>query len=55
MWESRNHPSYTCLFPAEKAYFCQDRFYWRMSFRNEVGQVDEVGYVTFDLLQCPEA
>ncbi|XP_039719662.1 matrix metalloproteinase-9 [Pteropus medius] len=39
----------------EKAYFCQDRFYWRMSFRNEVGQVDEVGYVTFDLLQCPEA
>ncbi|ELK04255.1 Matrix metalloproteinase-9 [Pteropus alecto] len=39
----------------EKAYFCQDRFYWRMSFQNEVGQVDEVGYVTFDLLQCPEA
>ncbi|XP_016007832.2 matrix metalloproteinase-9 [Rousettus aegyptiacus] len=39
----------------EKAYFCQDRFYWRMSFQNEVGQVDEVGYVTFDLLQCSEA
>eukprot|EP00069_Balaena_mysticetus_P009528 bmy_06251T0 len=38
----------------EKAYFCQDRFYWRVSSRNEVNQVDYVGYVTFDLLQCPE-
>ncbi|XP_006839297.1 PREDICTED: matrix metalloproteinase-9 [Chrysochloris asiatica] len=38
----------------EKAYFCQDHFYWRVSFRNEVNQVDEVGYVTIDLLQCPE-
>ncbi|EHB05312.1 Matrix metalloproteinase-9 [Heterocephalus glaber] len=38
----------------EKAYFCQDRFYWRVSFRNEMNQVDEVGYVTYDILQCPE-
>ncbi|KAM7125020.1 matrix metalloproteinase-9 [Molossus nigricans] len=38
----------------EKAYFCQDRFYWRVTFQNEVNQVDEVGYVTFDLLKCPE-
>ncbi|KAM6147698.1 matrix metalloproteinase-9 [Erethizon dorsatum] len=37
----------------EKAYFCQDRFYWRVSFRNEVNQVDEVGYVTYNLLRCP--
>ena len=54
MWEIWNHPSCTCLFPAEKAYFCQDRFYWRVSFQDEVNQVDEVGYVTFDILQCPE-
>ncbi|XP_036900080.1 matrix metalloproteinase-9 isoform X2 [Sturnira hondurensis] len=38
----------------EKAYFCQDRFYWRVSFQDEANQVDEVGYVTFDVLQCPE-
>ncbi|XP_059978922.1 matrix metalloproteinase-9 [Lagenorhynchus albirostris] len=38
----------------EKAYFCQDRFYWRVSSQYEVNQVDYVGYVTFDLLQCPE-
>ncbi|XP_008157169.2 matrix metalloproteinase-9 [Eptesicus fuscus] len=38
----------------DKAYFCQDRFYWRVNFQNEVNQVDEVGYVTYDLLQCPE-
>ncbi|KAM5220695.1 matrix metalloproteinase-9 [Hipposideros larvatus] len=38
----------------DKAYFCQDRFYWRVNTRNEVNQVDEVGYVTFDILQCPE-
>ncbi|XP_048203443.1 matrix metalloproteinase-9 [Perognathus longimembris pacificus] len=38
----------------EKAYFCQDRFFWRVSSRNEVNQVDQVGYVTFDILQCPE-
>ncbi|KAF6284549.1 matrix metallopeptidase 9 [Rhinolophus ferrumequinum] len=39
----------------EKAYFCQERFYWRVNFRNEMNQVDEVGYVTYDILQCPEA
>ncbi|KAF5917467.1 matrix metalloproteinase-9 [Diceros bicornis minor] len=38
----------------EKAYFCQDSYYWRVSSRDEVNQVDQVGYVTFDLLQCPE-
>ncbi|XP_020023644.1 matrix metalloproteinase-9 isoform X1 [Castor canadensis] len=38
----------------EKAYFCEDRFYWRVSSRNEVNQVDQVGYVTFDILGCPE-
>ncbi|EGV97682.1 matrix metalloproteinase-9 [Cricetulus griseus] len=38
----------------DKAYFCQDRFYWRVSFRDEVNQVDQVGYVTYDFLQCPE-
>ncbi|NP_001104772.1 matrix metalloproteinase-9 precursor [Equus caballus] len=38
----------------EKAYFSQDRFYWRVSSRNEMNQVDQVGYVSFDLLQCPE-
>ncbi|XP_003467841.2 matrix metalloproteinase-9 [Cavia porcellus] len=36
-----------------KVYFCQDRFYWRVSFWNEVNQVDEVGYVTYDILRCP--
>lgn len=49
-----DHPSCTCLSLAEKAYFSQDRFYWRVSSRNEVNQVDQVGYVSFDLLQCPE-
>ncbi|XP_058143139.1 matrix metalloproteinase-9 [Dasypus novemcinctus] len=39
----------------EKAYFCQDRFFWRVSSWNEVNQVDQVGYVSFDILQCPEA
>ncbi|XP_054996026.1 matrix metalloproteinase-9 [Sorex araneus] len=34
-----------------KAYFCQDRFFWRV---NDVNQVDLVGYVTIDLLRCPE-
>ncbi|KAF7462054.1 Hypothetical predicted protein [Marmota monax] len=38
----------------EKAYFCQDRFFWRVSSKKEVNQVDQVGYVTYDLLQCPE-
>ncbi|KAF3824953.1 hypothetical protein GH733_010287 [Mirounga leonina] len=37
-----------------KAYFCQDCFYWRVNSQNEVNQVDEVGYVTFDFLQCPK-
>lgn len=39
---------------AGKAHFCQDRFYWRVNSRNEVNQVDEVGYVTYDFLRCPE-
>ncbi|XP_037357397.1 matrix metalloproteinase-9-like, partial [Talpa occidentalis] len=38
----------------EKAYFCQDRFFWRVSSRQEVNQVDKVGYVSFDILHCPE-
>ncbi|CAH6776785.1 matrix metalloproteinase-9 isoform X1 [Phodopus roborovskii] len=38
----------------DKAYFCQDQFFWRVSFREEVNQVDLVGYVTYDFLQCPE-
>lgn len=47
-------PSLACLSPAENAYFCQDRFFWRVRSQNEVYQVDQVGYVTFDILQCPE-
>lgn len=54
MWEGWIHLSWACLSPAEKAYFCQARFFWRVSSRNEVNQVDYVGYVTFDLLKCPE-
>ncbi|KAM6164610.1 matrix metalloproteinase-9 [Rhynchocyon petersi] len=38
----------------DKAYFCQESFFWRVSSRNTVNQVDQVGYVTVDLLQCPE-
>uniref|UniRef100_A0A8C5KD64 Matrix metalloproteinase-9 n=1 Tax=Jaculus jaculus TaxID=51337 RepID=A0A8C5KD64_JACJA len=38
----------------DKAYFCQDRFFWRVSFWNEVNQVDQVGYVTYDILKCSE-
>ncbi|KAM4692050.1 matrix metalloproteinase-9 [Rhinophrynus dorsalis] len=34
-----------------KYYFCQDRFFWRMTWRK---QVDKVGYVKYDLLHCPE-
>ncbi|XP_053578028.1 matrix metalloproteinase-9 [Bombina bombina] len=34
-----------------KYYFCQDRFFWRMTWRK---QVDKVGYVKYDLLNCPE-
>ncbi|XP_030067918.1 matrix metalloproteinase-9 [Microcaecilia unicolor] len=35
----------------DKYYFCQDRFYWRMTSRR---QVDQVGYTKYDLLNCPE-
>ncbi|XP_053309735.1 matrix metalloproteinase-9 [Spea bombifrons] len=34
-----------------KYYFCQDRFFWRMTWRK---QVEKVGYVKYDLLHCPE-
>ncbi|XP_063315236.1 matrix metalloproteinase-9 [Pelobates fuscus] len=34
-----------------KYHFCQDRFFWRMTWRK---QVDKVGYVKYDLLRCPE-
>ncbi|XP_006002447.1 matrix metalloproteinase-9 [Latimeria chalumnae] len=34
-----------------KFYFCQDRFYWRMTSRR---QVDRVGYVKYDILKCRE-
>ncbi|XP_007533116.1 matrix metalloproteinase-9 [Erinaceus europaeus] len=37
-----------------KAYFCQNRFYWRVNSQHEVNQVDQVGYVTLDILKCPE-
>ena len=47
-------PLWYLPFPAGKAHFCQDRFYWRVNSQNDVNQVDEVGYVTFDFLQCPE-
>lgn len=32
-------------------YFCRQSFYWRMNSRR---QVDRVGYVKYDLLQCPD-
>lgn len=32
-------------------YFCRQSFYWRMNSRK---QVDRVGYVKYDLLQCPD-
>ncbi|KAL1020821.1 hypothetical protein UPYG_G00005160 [Umbra pygmaea] len=31
------------------SYFCRERFYWRMNSRK---QVDRVGYVKYDILQC---
>ncbi|CAM5152186.1 unnamed protein product [Eretmochelys imbricata] len=34
-----------------KYHFCQDRFYWRMTPRY---QVEQVGYVKYDILNCPE-
>ncbi|XP_005363192.1 matrix metalloproteinase-9 [Microtus ochrogaster] len=36
----------------DKAYFCHDKFYWRVSFEGAVNHVDQVGYVTYDILQC---
>ncbi|XP_068996462.1 matrix metalloproteinase-9 [Embiotoca jacksoni] len=33
-------------------YFCRDRFYWRMNSRR---QVDRVGYVKYDLLNCSDS
>ncbi|KAK7827803.1 hypothetical protein U0070_019627, partial [Myodes glareolus] len=36
----------------DKAYFCYDRFYWRVSFEGAMNQVDQVGYVTYNILQC---
>lgn len=35
----------------DKYHFCRDSFYWRMTPRY---QVDRVGYVKYDLLQCPQ-
>lgn len=41
-----------CLPPRpDKYHFCQGTFYWRMTPRY---QVDRVGYVKYDLLQCPQ-
>ncbi|XP_074067316.1 matrix metalloproteinase-9 [Macrotis lagotis] len=37
-----------------KSYFCQDRFFWRVIHQDQVNKVDRVGYVTYDLLHCPE-
>ncbi|KAJ8017198.1 hypothetical protein DPEC_G00015320 [Dallia pectoralis] len=33
-------------------YFCQDRFYWRMTSKR---QVDRVGYVKYDILKCSDS
>lgn len=35
----------------DKYYFCHGSFYWRMTPRY---QVDRVGYVKYDILQCPQ-
>ncbi|XP_049672998.1 matrix metalloproteinase-9 [Accipiter gentilis] len=35
----------------DKYHFCQGSFYWRMTPRY---QVDRVGYVKYDILQCPQ-
>ncbi|XP_021272677.1 matrix metalloproteinase-9 [Numida meleagris] len=35
----------------DKYHFCRDSFYWRMTPRY---QVDRVGYIKYDLLQCPQ-
>uniref|UniRef100_A0AAZ3P1W0 Fibronectin type-II domain-containing protein n=1 Tax=Oncorhynchus tshawytscha TaxID=74940 RepID=A0AAZ3P1W0_ONCTS len=37
------------VFIVGNSYFCRDSFYWRM---NSNRQVDRVGYVKFDLLNC---
>lgn len=37
----------------DKAYFCHGKYFWRVGFQNKVNQVDHVGYVAYDLLQCP--
>ncbi|KAM9296700.1 matrix metalloproteinase-9 [Gastrophryne carolinensis] len=34
-----------------KYYFCQDQFFWRMTWRK---QVEKVGYVKYDVVRCPE-
>lgn len=47
-WNSHNVFHYQ-----DKAYFCHDKYFWRVSFHNRVNQVDHVAYVTYDLLQCP--
>lgn len=35
----------------DNIHFCKDQFYWRMTPRR---QVDQVGYVKYDILKCPE-
>lgn len=40
-----------CLLLPDKYHFCRDSFYWRMTPRY---QVDRVGYIRYDLLQCPQ-
>ncbi|KAM9527920.1 matrix metalloproteinase-9 [Guaruba guarouba] len=35
----------------DKYYFCRGSFYWRMTPRY---QVDRVGYIKYDILQCPQ-
>ncbi|PIO26799.1 Matrix metalloproteinase-9 [Aquarana catesbeiana] len=39
------------FFFSGKYYFCQDQFFWRMTWRK---QVEKVGYVKYDILRCPE-
>ncbi|XP_063315235.1 matrix metalloproteinase-9-like [Pelobates fuscus] len=34
-----------------KFHFCQEQYFWRMTSRK---QVDKVGYVSHDILRCPE-
>lgn len=52
--EGRPGVTILTVLPAEKAYFCQDHFFWRVSARSEVNKVDQVGYINFDILHCPE-